>query len=55
MKKLIYFCGVISCLAVISGSLLKILHIEGDSLLLTLGLALFFFCLAGKSYLKHRA
>jgi len=55
MIKLIYFCGVISCVAVISGSLLKILHIEGSSLLLTLGLALFFFYLAAKSYLKHRA
>lgn len=55
MKKLIYFSGILSCVAVISGSLLKILHIEGGSLLLTLGLALFFFYLAAKSYLKHRA
>ncbi|HNV29163.1 MAG TPA: hypothetical protein PKJ83_08510 [Cyclobacteriaceae bacterium] len=55
MKKLIYFCGVISCVAVISGSLLKILHMDGGSLLLTVGLALFFFYLAAKSYLKHRA
>lgn len=55
MKFLMHFFGSLACLAVIAGALMKILHIKGGAIFLPLGLALFFFYLAARSYLKLRA
>jgi hypothetical protein len=43
-----YYLGGISTLAVISGSVLKILHINGGTVMLSMGLVLFFIFLANK-------